>query len=305
MTWEMLPYSKRPVDSQYRDRLLVIVKEGVLVADTPQGVGALTCFATLPPMLFDLKEGAPLVTERKISFWRKAIAEIFAFVNGARTLDGLREWGCDWWSAWATPEKCRSMGIAEGDLGPGSYGAVFHDFPMPMYTHGVHLGTAPFNQFAHLIEQIKSYPTVRTLRVTNWIPYLIGRGGRQKAVVSPCHGDIMVRVIDGRLNLAMVQRSADMPIGVPANMIQYAALAMALAHVTGYEPGTFTHILLDAHIYGDQLEAVRTMISREPRRRPTLRLVDPPDNLFDFRPHHFELDDYHPHPPITGIPIAI
>ncbi|MBI1975418.1 MAG: thymidylate synthase [Candidatus Vogelbacteria bacterium] len=305
MAWEMTPYEARSADSQYQDRLRTIITLGESAMDTPQGVPAKTCFGTLPPMVFDLANGAPLVTERRISFWRKAIAEIFAFINGARTTTELRKRGCSWWDEWATPEKCRSMGLEAGDLGPGSYGPVFHDFPRIVYENGKCVGTATFNQFAHLINQIREFPTLRTLRISNWIPYYIGRGGFQRAVVSPCHGDLMVRILGGKLHLTMVQRSADMPIGVPANMVQYAALTLALAHVCGYEPGRYTHLLLDAHVYANQIEVVTKMTAREPKRLPTLRLLNPPNDLFQFSPDNFQLEDYDPHPAITNIPVAV
>ncbi|MCH7529898.1 thymidylate synthase [Patescibacteria group bacterium] len=287
------PFAERSPDTQYRDRLRQILDTGVRVAETPQGIGAITCFGELPPMVFDLTNGAPLITERKIGFWRKPIAEIIAFVNGIRTLDGLVSYGCDFWEDYRG--KGTRLGLEPDDLGPGSYGGAFHDFPTP--DGGV------FNQFEHVIEQIKNYPSIRTHLVSPWIPYYIGRGGHQKAVVSPCHGWLHFRVFGEKLSMRMDQRSADFPIGVPSNMIQYAALLLMVAKVTGLRPWKFIHTFADAHIYENQIPKVRELLERNPRRFPTLNLVSDNTNLFAFGSDDFLIEDYDPHPSMQ-IPYA-
>ncbi|MDO8183726.1 MAG: thymidylate synthase [bacterium] len=290
-------YADKTPDSQYQERLQFILKNGELIKETPQGVGAITVFGGLSPMVFDLDNGLPVITCRDISkFWVKPIAEILAFIHGAQTLKELEEVGCGWWKDWATPKKCAAIEVPEGDLGPGSYGPAFHDFPMPNHQ--------TFNQFSHVVRQIKHYPHVRTAFVSPWIPYLIGRGGWQKAVVSPCHGWVHLRVINGRLDLHMFQRSADFPVGVPANMIQYAALLLMIAQVTGYRPGRFIHSFSDAHIYENQVEAVKEMVKRKPRSLPSIGINSDIEDLFAFEPDHFTLFDYYPHPAMK-IPVAI
>lgn len=290
----MKPFKERIPDTQYRDRLRQILDTGVRIAETPQGIGAITCFGELPPMVFDLENGAPIITERKIGFWRKPIAEIIAFVNGARTLDAIAAYGCDFWEAYRG--KGTMFGLDPDDLGPGIYGSAFHDFPMP--DGGV------FNQFEHVIEQIMHYPSIRTHLVSPWIPYYIGRGGHQKAVVSPCHGWLHFRVFGEKLSMRMDQRSADFPIGVPSNMIQYAALLLMVAQVTGLRPWKFIHTFADAHIYENQIEKVKEMIAwderekigREPRRFPTLKLNSKATSLWEFTSDDFSVEDYNPHP---------
>jgi thymidylate synthase len=282
------PYAERSPDSQYRDRLRFILEHGVTVQDTPQGVGALTCFGSLPPMVFDLSNGIPVITDRKIGFWRKPIAEIVAFINGARTVEQIESFGCDFWKDYR--EKGPKLGLDPGDLGPGSYGAAFHDFETP---YG-----QPLNQFAQVIEQIGTHPHLRTHLVTPWKPYYTARGPNRKVIVAPCHGWLHFRVIDGRLHMRMDQRSADFPVGVPSNMVQYAALLLMMSRKTGYSPGTFVHSFSDAHIYANQIEKVRELVEREPRRLPTLRLDDDAPGFFDIRPEHFTLDHYDPHPPM-------
>jgi len=293
---EMLPVEKRVPDSQYQDRLRYILKHGEMIKETPQGCGAITVFGHLPAMVFDLKNGAPLTTVRRISFWQKAVGEILAFINGVRSFKELsEEWGCNWWDQWQP--KTKWFNLDSDDLGPGSYGGAFHNFP-----GSIILGKS-FNQLKHVMEQLKGYPYVRTAFVSPWIPFYIGRGGYQKAVVSPCHGWMHFRVINSRLDLNMWQRSADFPVGVPANTIQYAALLMAMAQVVGYEPGRLIHSFSDAHIYEDQLPAAEEMIKREPRKLPTMKIDESVTDLFAFRPEHFSLSDYNPHPAIKGIPV--
>ncbi len=280
------PLSERTPDTQYRDRLAAILEEGVLAKGTAQGVDALTCFGTLPQMVFDLSNGIPLITERNISFWRKPVAEIIAFINGVRTISELEAYGCDFWKDYYG--KGVELGLAPDDLGPGSYGAVFHDYERADGT--------TLNQFAQLLEQIGKDPNLRTLRVTNWRADYTARGPHRKVVVAPCHGELHFRVLDGRLHMDMTQRSADMPIGVPSNMIQYAALLLMLCQVTGYAPGLYIHRLVDAHIYEDQAEKVRELIARPARPFPVLKLDPGVTDLFAFRAEHFSLEEYDPHP---------
>lgn len=299
-----LPYNKRRADNQYQNLLKEILEKGLreektqLVNKENKPVGAISLFGS-KPMVFNLENGFPMITERSMaSFWREPIGEIFAFINGAHTQRQLEEFGCHWWKAWVTEKKCSKRGLETGDLGPGSYGTAFHDFPTKE--------GQPFNQFQHLVEQIREFPHLRTHMITPFIPQYIVRGKdkTQKVVVVPCHGLIHVRIIDKKLTLTMVQRSGDVPIGVPSNMIQYAALTLALAHVTGYQPYQYVHTILDAHIYEDQVSLVKELISQRPKKFPTVRITNPPNNIFSFRKENFALWDYHPRPAISNIPVA-
>ena len=285
-------------DTQYRDLLAHVLTNGHTVP-SQQGVAAKMIFGA-NPLRYRLADGFPVITERDLSkFWRAPIGEIFAFINGARTQKELEAFGCKWWKYWVTQEKCAKRGLAAGDLGPGSYGAAFHDFPT---SEG-----ESFNQFVHLIKQLKEQPQLRTHFISPWIPQYIYRieGRQQKVVVCPCHGWMHFRVIEDKLFLHMFQRSGDLPVGVPSNLIQYSALLLAVAHVTNLQPYEYVHTISDAHIYLDQLESVQEIISRSPKSLPQIKLVNPPDDIFAFRPEHFELVDYHPHPAITKIPAAI
>ena len=307
---EYLPYDRRTASTAYRDVLRRIRNDGLRVA-TPQGVDALTLMQQT--MAFPLAEGFPIITERSIrSFWKKAIGELCAFINGATSLEELAEFGCDWWGPWATPEKTLKKGIEPGTLGPGSYGGAFRSFPT---AEG-----PPFDQFQHLIEQLRDRPELRTHIVSPWIPQYQGRGrGKQpRTTIAPCHGWVHVRVISPKpreggaegppeLHLHMYQRSGDVPIGVPSNIVQYAALILMLEQLTSYRAHTYYHTVSDAHIYVNQLAAVDRMLDREPVAFPTVVLTEAGRQIQDihqFRSEHFELADYHPHPGIPGIPVA-
>lgn len=292
------PYGERHVDFQYQGLLNNILENGVK-AKSQQGVEALTILGP-EPMRFNLSNGFPMITERDVKgFWRQAVGEICAFVNGARTQTELEKFGCKWWKSWVTKEKCKKRDLDEGDLGPGSYGAAFHDFPT--------VAGNPFNQFKHIVEQIRELPQLRTHFISPWIPQYIGRGEgkNQKVVVAPCHGWIHIRIIDDKLSLIMFQRSADVPVGVPSNMIQYAALTLMISHVTGYKPHQFIHMMSDAHIYVDQIMQAEQIISRASKPFPTVSMDQTINNLFDFRPEHFALSDYNPNPAIKDIPVAV
>ncbi|HSV67755.1 MAG TPA: thymidylate synthase [Mycobacteriales bacterium] len=292
-------YAERSVDAQYQGLLSRVFHDGIPVP-TRQGPPARTLMQQT--MRFDLANGFPVITERSIrSFWRKGIGELCAFINGATTLAELADFGCDWWGAWATPEKTSSRGLPPGDIGPGSYGGAFKRFPT---AEG-----GEFDQFQHLVEQLVELPGDRTHFVSPWIPqYQVrGRGKVPRTTIAPCHGWVHVRVIAGRLHLHMFQRSGDVPVGVPANMAQYAALLLMLEQLTGLDAAVYYHTISDAHIYEDQAESVRTMLAREPRRLPTVRLTEAGQkigDIHDFRAEHFELSDYDPHPAVRGISVA-
>ncbi len=303
----MKPYNERTPDTQYRDILKKILDHGTK-SITPQGTDAISLMAP-GSMHFKLNNGYPLITERNmapniserlpVTIWQQAVGEIFAFINGARTQDELLKFGCTWWSSWVTEEKCKKRGLETGDLGPGSYGAAFHDFPT---SEG---GT--YNQFKNIIEQMKELPHLKTHFISPWIPqYIIrGKGKQQKVVVAPCHGWLHFRILDNKLTMHMIQRSGDFPVGVPSNMAQYGALAMAIAQVLGIEADEYIHTVSDAHIFVDQIPAVETMLSREPKAFPTLTVNKAKMDIFDFRKEDFTLSDYNPHPGIKGIPVAI
>ena len=286
-------------DTQYRQLLQLILDQGIR-SESQMEVDTITLLSPMT-LRFDLAKEFPIITERKISekMWRGAIGELLGFINGARTQKELESFGCTWWKAWVSEEKCKKRGLETGDLGPGSYGAAFHDFPTAK--------GETFNQFAAIIQQIKERPFLKTHFITPWIPqYTIRIKNRtQKVVVAPCHGWINIRILNNKLNLHMFQRSCDVPIGLPANLAQYAALTMALAQVTGYGVGQYIHSFSDAHIYADQVDKVKEILKREPLPLPQMKLINKKKDLFDYRAQDFELVNYKSHPGIWDIPVAV
>ncbi len=301
------PYADRMPDSQYRELLERIKDEGENVMPQ-QEEGARMVFGHQMRFLFC--NGFPVITERdlinpqpksKRSIFELSLAELCAFLGGARTQEELKSYGCGWWSRWLTPEKCAKRGLEAGDGGPGFYGATWRTFPT---SEG-----SPFDQITHLIEQIQQLPHLRTHMVTPWAPQYLGRGtdanGQkkvQKVVVVPCHGwfHVFINVEHQTLSLHHMQRSGDVPVGVVGNIIQYAALTLMLAQVTGYEAKELVYTFSDAHVYEKQWDDVKDMLTTTPQRFPTVILDPSVKNIFEFRPHHLTVTDYHPQlPPRT------
>jgi len=301
------PYAERTPNEQYKNLLKEILEKGIrsqsqagTTEETPDGTDCITLLGATP-MRFDLSNGFPMITERSVKgFWKQAVGEIIGFANGARTLEELESYGCKFWTNFITPEKCAKRGLPEGDLGPGSYGAAFHDFPT---AEG-----ETYNQFQNIIEQIAYKPHLKTHFISPWVPQYTsrGEGKQQKVVVCPCHGWLHLRILNNKLHMHMYQRSGDVPIGVPSNMMQYAALLMMLSKATGYEPGEYVHTISDAHIYVDQIDAVKEIIARPTLPFPTMHFNNESTDFWSYRVEDFELgDDYKRGDPIKDIPVAI
>ena len=305
MQYDYKPYQERGISTQYHTLVEEIMRRGEdnisPMVDGNTGAELFTREIHGVVRHYSiLNEGAPVIVERDISkFYGKAIDELFAFIDGVRTNDGLKARGCGFWDPWVTEAKCSKRGLETGDLGPGSYGAAFHDFP-----------TAEgdtFNQFEEIVKQMKERPELKTHFISPWIPqYTIrNKDHQQKVVVCPCHGWIHFNIINGRLDMTMIQRSCDVILGLPSNLTQYTALLLAMSEVLGYKPGVFAHMISNAHIYNNTFEHAEELIRREPGKLPTLRLVNHHDSIFDYTSKDFELEDYEPHAKILKIPVGV
>ena len=270
-------------------------------------------------MRFDLHEGGfPLITERDLTRGttpeiianyqpnpefrpvsgavKQALGEILGFINGARTQEALESYGCVFWKPWTSNEnKAKKRGLELGDLGPGSYGAAFHDFPTSEKN--------TFNQYDAMIEQIKNRPELRTHIITPFIPQYLSRapGYEQKVIIVPCHGmqHYNIDTYNKEISLVHWQRSADVPIGLPFNMVHYAALLMMVGQVTGYKPKELVFQLSNAHMYDQHAKEVDELLSREPFAFPRLTINPDIKNIEDFRAEDFYIQDYNAHPPIN------
>lgn len=304
MKGKYTPYDQRTPDNQYKELIRAILKNGQkspspMVDLEGKEVNTIDLLGA-PVMRFNLlKNGVPFLTERDIKFWRTPIGEILGFINGAANQAELERFGCKWWKNWCTDAKCTKRGLEPGELGPGSYGAAFHDFPT--------VDGEGFNQFAEIILQMKERPELKTHFISPWIPqYTIrNHNHQQKVVVCPCHGWMHFRIIEGKLSLVMFQRSCDVLIGCPSNWVQYSALLLAMAEVLDLEPYEFVHMISDAHIYENQLPWIDQILERESKPFPTLTITNPHQSIFDYRVEDFALSDYYPEPAIKGIPVAV
>jgi len=292
-------FSERIPDTQYRDLLEKIGGGYGIKVKTQLDEDARMIFGH--QIRFNLSNGFPIITERDLvnsdsgrpSQFSMALGELCAFLNGARTLGEMKKFGCGWWSRWVTAEKCAKRGLETGDLGPGSYGAAWRKFPTEE--------GKPFDQIKHLVEQMNELPILRTHFVSPWIPQYIGRGKgkKQKVVVAPCHGwfHVFINTETNELSLHHQQRSADVPVGYPFNMIQYAALTLMLAQVTNRIAKEVVFTISDAHIYVKQMKDVLELLTTKPQPLPTVEIDPKIKDIFAFRPEHFKVTDYQPQLP--------
>lgn len=298
-------YETRKVDEQYKKLIREILEKGIkgpspMVDKDGKEIDTIDLLGPSPIRFNILENGAPFITERSINaFWKSAIGELFAFINGVHTQRELELFGCKWWKAWLTEEKCAKRGLETGDLGPGSYGAAFANFPC--------LDGRSFNQFDEIVKQMKERPELKTHFISPWIPQYTIRNSdnTQKVVVAPCHGWIHFRIFEDLLSMVMVQRSCDVLIGCPSNWVQYSALLLAMADVLGLKPYEFIHLISDAHIYENQMPWVEEILGRESHAFPTLKLIKSHKNIRDYRKDDFALSDYHSGEAIKNIPVGI
>ncbi|PPD45829.1 MAG: thymidylate synthase [Methylocystis sp.] len=266
---------------QYLDLLDKILREGVRKEDRT-GTGTLSLFGH--QMRFDLSEGFPLVTTKRVHL-KSVIHELLWFLKGETNIGYLRENGVTIWDEWAD---------ANGDLGP-VYGSQWRAWPAP--------GGETIDQISWLIEEIRRNPFSRRLIVSAWNPAEI-----DKMALAPCHCLFQFHVaeIDGqkRLSCQLYQRSADVFLGVPFNIASYALLTHMIAQVTGCVPGDFVHSFGDAHLYLNHLEQARLQLSRTPKALPRLALNPAATSLFDFRYEDIVIEGYDPWPAIAA-PIAV
>ncbi|MEN1679355.1 MAG: thymidylate synthase [Planctomycetota bacterium] len=267
---------------QYHDLMRRVLTEGVAKADRT-GTGTRSVFGH--QMRFDLAEGFPLVTTKKLHT-RSIIHELLWFIAGDTNTRYLNENGVSIWDEWAD---------ADGELGP-VYGRQWRSWPDGSNDGG---GGRQIDQLSQVIEQIKTNPDSRRLIVSAWNVAQL-----DEMALPPCHLLFQFYVAEGRLSCQLYQRSADVFLGVPFNIASYALLTMMVAQVTGLEPGDFVHTLGDAHLYDNHLEQAELQLSRDPRPLPEMRLDPGVTSLFEFRYEQFELANYDPHPHIKA-PVAV
>jgi thymidylate synthase len=242
------------------------------------GTGTLSIFGW--QMRFDLEDGFPLVTTKKVHL-KSIIHELLWFLRGETNTKSLKEVGVSIWDDWASPE---------GDLGP-IYGYQWRSWPTPDGRH--------IDQIGEVLRQIRTTPDSRRLIVSAWNVADLSR-----MALLPCHTLFQFYVVDRTLSCQLYQRSGDVFLGVPFNIASYALLTMMVAQVTGLRPGEFIHTFGDAHLYLNHMEQVKEQLSREPRPLPRMRLNPAITRLEDFRYEDFTLEAYDPFPAIRA-PVAV
>ena len=253
---------------QYLDLMRHVRDHGVQKSDRT-GTGTRSVFGY--QMRFDLRQGFPLVTTKKLHL-RSIIHELLWFLQGDTNIKYLKDNGVRIWDEWADEN---------GDLGP-VYGAQWRSWPA---ADGRHI-----DQISALLDQIRNNPDSRRMIVSAW-----NVGELDNMALPPCHAFFQFYVADGKLSCQLYQRSADIFLGVPFNIASYAILLLMMAQVTGLQVGEFIHTLGDAHLYSNHMEQAALQLSRDPYPLPLMKLNPQVDNLFDFTFEDFTLENYQCH----------
>ena len=258
---------------QYLDLMHRVRTEGVRKTDRT-GTGTLSVFGH--QMRFDLAEGFPLVTTKKLHV-KSIIHELIWFLQGDTNTTYLKTHGVSIWDDWADEN---------GDLGP-VYGRQWRSWAAP--------DGRTIDQIQEVVETLKTNPDSRRMIVTAWNPADI-----PDMALAPCHCLFQFYVANGRLSCQLYQRSADVFLGVPFNIASYALLTLMMAQVTGLKPGEFVHTFGDAHLYLNHLEQADLQLSRVPRALPRMEIDSAVRSIFQFKYEHFTLTGYDPHPHIKA-----
>ena len=262
---------------QYLDLMKYVRESGTEKSDRT-GTGTLSVFGY--QMRFNLEEGFPLVTTKKVHL-KSIIYELLWFLKGSTNIDYLNEHGVSIWDEWADER---------GELGP-VYGAQWRSWPTQ--------DGSSIDQISEVINQIKANPDSRRLIVSAWNVSQI-----DSMALPPCHAMFQFYVADGKLSCQLYQRSADIFLGVPFNIASYALLVLMMAKVTGLKPGEFVHTLGDAHLYLNHLDQVDEQLKRQPFPLPKMSITKDITNVLDIEYEDFSLEDYESHPHISA-PIAV
>ncbi len=263
--------------NQYLQLMRHVRTNGVYKGDRT-GTGTLSVFGY--QMRFDLAQGFPLVTTKKVHL-KSIIYELLWFLRGETNIKYLQDHGVSIWDEWAD---------GEGELGP-VYGSQWRSWATP--------DGGAIDQIDQLMREINSNPDSRRLIVSAWNVAEI-----DNMALPPCHTLFQFYVIDGKLSCQLYQRSADIFLGVPFNIASYALLTMMVAHVAGLALGDFVHTFGDAHLYSNHLDQVDLQLQRQPKPLPKMKILRPVNDIFSFEYEDFQLSNYESHPHIAA-PVAV
>jgi thymidylate synthase len=278
------PAYNGPAPRQYEDFMRHVFEHGVHKGDRT-GTGTRSVFGH--QMRFDLSQGFPLVTTKKVHL-KSIILELLWFLRGDSNVQWLQERGCTIWNEWARED---------GSLGP-VYGVQWRSWPKAAGGH--------IDQIAEVVQQLKANPDSRRIIVSAW-----NVADLDQMALMPCHAFFQFYVAPprapgerGRLSCQLYQRSADIFLGVPFNIASYALLTQMLAQQCDLDLGDFVWTGGDCHIYANHFEQVQTQLAREPRAYPQMKIRRRPDSIFGYELEDFELESYDPHPAIKA-PVAV
>ncbi len=258
----------------YLDLLEKILDEGG-EKDDRTGTGTLSIFGY--QMQFDLSEGFPMLTTKKVHF-KSVVHELLWFLKGDTNIKYLQDNGVRIWNEWADEN---------GDLGP-VYGKQWRSWEKP--------NGETVDQIKYVIDEIKNNPKSRRLVVNAW-----NAGELEEMALTPCHCLFQFYVRDGKLSCQLYQRSADVFLGVPFNIASYSLLTHMIAQVCDLQPGHFVHTFGDVHLYSNHMEQAKLQLSRKPGKLPQIKLNEKIKNIDDFKYEDIELIDYHPAPAIKAV----
>ncbi len=258
---------------QYHDLMQHVLDKGATKTDRT-GTGTISVFGY--QMRFDLQEGFPMMTTKKVHM-KSILHELLWFLKGDTNIKYLKDNGVSIWDEWADEN---------GNLGP-VYGSQWRSWPA---ADGRHI-----DQITQVINQVKTNPDSRRMIVSAW-----NVGEIDKMKLPPCHAFFQFYVADGKLSCQLYQRSADIFLGVPFNIASYAILTMMVAQVCGLQAGEFIHTLGDAHLYSNHIEQAKLQLSRDFRKLPTLKINPEVKDIFGFKFEDFALEGYDPHPHIKA-----
>lgn len=268
---------------QYQELIKHVIENGTEKHDRT-GTGTKSVFGY--QMRFDLSEGFPMVTTKKLHL-KSIVYELLWFLKGDTNIKYLKENGVRIWNEWADEN---------GNLGP-VYGHQWRNW-----------NSEEIDQISEIVKTLKNNPDSRRMLVSAWNPSVMPDStvpfsenvANGKAALPPCHAFFQFYVANGKLSCQLYQRSADVFLGVPFNIASYALFTMMMAQVCGYEAGDFIHTFGDAHIYNNHMEQIELQLSREPRQLPKMLLNPNVKDIFGFVFDDFTLEDYDPHPHIKG-----
>jgi thymidylate synthase len=258
---------------QYHDLMQHVLDKGATKTDRT-GTGTISVFGH--QMRFDLQEGFPMMTTKKVHM-KSILHELLWFLKGDTNIKYLKDNGVSIWDEWADEN---------GNLGP-VYGSQWRSWPA---ADGRHI-----DQITQVVNQIKNTPDSRRMIVSAW-----NVGEIDKMKLPPCHAFFQFYVADGKLSCQLYQRSADIFLGVPFNIASYAILTMMMAQVCDLQPGEFIHTLGDAHLYSNHIEQAKLQLSRDLRKLPILKINPEVKDIFGFKFEDFTLEGYDPHPHIKA-----